>query len=230
MKAVRYADGTIMVSADAPKPGKRQKIILEKGGKEEVYELTRTGQDIFPLKMGIGIYHIKLYEQKTFNIYRYVDETSYILREHPTSWMVEPNQWVPWNQHMDVVREAEAIGKDIPRAQLKFRALMDWIKKNVSYDYIREISIPKKGYVLPDISYCFKNKRGICLDIAGLACSMLRSQAIPCRLVIGKFNNIPHAWIKVTIDGSELLYDPTRALNPKLVKGNKLVYKKEREY
>ena len=42
---------------------------------------------------------------------------------------------------------------------------------------------------------------------------MLRSQGVPARLMIGMADKNYHAWVVVTIDGQERLYDPTAAVN-----------------
>ena len=42
-----------------------------------------------------------------------------------------------------------------------------------------------------------EEKKGICFDYAALMTAMLRSQEIPCKLVVGYAGNVYHAWISV---------------------------------
>ena len=45
-------------------------------------------------------------------------------------------------------------------------------------------------------------KKGICFDYAAVMTAMLRSQNIPCKLVVGYAGTIYHAWIDVYVDGT----------------------------
>ena len=45
------------------------------------------------------------------------------------------------------------------------------------------------------------SKKGICFDYSAVMAAMLRSQGIPCKLVIGYAGKIYHAWIDVYIQG-----------------------------
>ena len=69
-----------------------------------------------------------------------------------------------------------------------------------------------------------ETKKGICFDYAALMTGMLRSQNVPCKLVVGYANKSYHAWISVWsadkgwingaifFDGSDWkLMDPTFA-------------------
>ena len=40
-------------------------------------------------------------------------------------------------------------------------------------------------------------KKGICFDYAALMTGMLRSQGVPCKLVVGYAGTVYHAWINV---------------------------------
>ena len=41
------------------------------------------------------------------------------------------------------------------------------------------------------------NGKGICFDYAALMTGMLRSQSVPCKLVVGYAGDVYHAWISV---------------------------------
>ena len=42
-----------------------------------------------------------------------------------------------------------------------------------------------------------EKKSGICFDYAALMTGMLRSQGVPCKLVVGYAGTVYHAWISV---------------------------------
>lgn len=107
---------------------------------------------------------------------------------------------MPWSEMERMLREQQ------PESEI-IDAITNWIKSNIAYDYIRAATIPKWGNVLPDIDRCFDQRRGICLDIAGMMVAMLRSRYIASRLEIGKCGRMNHAWVRLA-DGT--LYDPTR--------------------
>lgn len=67
--------------------------------------------------------------------------------------------------------------------------------KNLSYDYIKAQNV-KSGY-LPALDKVLEKKKGICFDYAALMTGMLRSQGIPCKLVVGYAGSAYHAWISV---------------------------------
>ena len=57
----------------------------------------------------------------------------------------------------------------------------------------------KSGY-LPDIDEVMRRKQGICFDYAAVMTGMLRSQDVPCKLVVGYAGEVYHAWISVWSD------------------------------
>jgi len=50
---------------------------------------------------------------------------------------------------------------------------------------------------LPVLDTVLADKKGICFDYASLMTAMLRSQGVPCKLVIGYAGSAYHAWISV---------------------------------
>ena len=57
------------------------------------------------------------------------------------------------------------------------------------------------GY-LPVLDTVLAEKKGICFDYAALMAGMLRSQGIPCKLVVGYAGTAYHAWISVWTEAS----------------------------
>ena len=56
------------------------------------------------------------------------------------------------------------------------------------------------GY-LPVLDDVLAEKKGICFDYAALMAGMLRSQGVPCKLVVGYAGSAYHAWISVWTEG-----------------------------
>ena len=70
---------------------------------------------------------------------------------------------------------------------------------NFSYDYDLAAN-PPTGY-LPDVDKVLAARKGICFDYAAVMATLLRSQDIPCKLVVGYAGKIYHAWIDVYVEG-----------------------------
>lgn len=220
---ITHLDGSaIAVSAEhTPKA----RLVIERNGQRDTYQFTDTARDIFPLKYGMGTYTVKLCEPKYKNVYTVVDTMG--VPAITPSWDTCPNQYVYYTEKSGCAQFARTLAKpydEQPESEI-IDAITDWIKSNIAYDYIREATIPKWGNVLPDIDRCFDQRRGICLDIAGMMVAMLRSRYIASRLEIGKFGGKSHAWVRLA-DGT--LFDPTRDMVAQT--RGKNCYKLERFY
>ena len=74
-------------------------------------------------------------------------------------------------------------------------AVYDYVVQNLSYDDEKAATV-QSGY-LPDLDEILEIKKGICFDYASMMTAMLRSQEVPCKLVVGYAGNIYHAWISI---------------------------------
>ena len=54
-----------------------------------------------------------------------------------------------------------------------------------------------KSTVAKLVAGLLEKKSGICFDYAALMTGMLRSQGVPCKLVVGYAGTVYHAWISV---------------------------------
>lgn len=210
-----HLDGPVMTVSAEHTP--KARLVIERSGKKDTYQFTDTSRDIFPMKYGPGVYTVKLCEPKYINVYR-VAESKHIT-VYSSAWDTAPNQYVYYTPGSGCVQLARTMVRSAD-------VVMGWIKNHIAYDYIRAATIPKRGNVLPDIDRCFDQRRGICLDIAGMMVAMLRSMGIASRLEIGKCGRMNHAWVRLA-DGT--LCDPTKRLAsyPKKAAGP---YKAERFY
>ena len=78
----------------------------------------------------------------------------------------------------------------------KVGLVYEWVVTNLTYDFNRAKTV-QPGY-LPDVDSVMAEKKGICFDYAALMASMLRSQGVPVKLVVGYTSQgVYHAWINV---------------------------------
>ena len=78
--------------------------------------------------------------------------------------------------------------------------MYDYVVGGFTYDKVRARTVAS-GY-LPNIDSVLAQKKGICFDYAAVMAAMLRSQNIPCKLVVGYTGELYHAWINVYTDES----------------------------
>ena len=74
-------------------------------------------------------------------------------------------------------------------------AVYDYVVENFTYD--DELAATVKSGYLPVLDQVLERKEGICFDYAAVMTAMLRSQQVPCKLVVGYAGEIYHAWISV---------------------------------
>ena len=77
----------------------------------------------------------------------------------------------------------------------KLEVVYSYVTSNYSYDTQLAQTV-SSGYV-PSLDHMLEVKKGICFDYAALMTGMLRSQSIPCKLVVGYAGSAYHAWISV---------------------------------
>lgn len=93
----------------------------------------------------------------------------------------------------------------------KIRAVVKYIQTNIEYDHDLAGTVDSTYATSPDRTL-FKQK-GICTDTAALTAAMLRSQGIPCRIIIGTYQDERHAWIQVYTQHGQWVYiDPQNGL------------------
>ena len=108
---------------------------------------------------------------------------------------LRPNQYVNYSAASDAVAVAAQLTRDMSEPLEKVGAVYDYVVKTLSYDAQKAMSV-QSGY-LPVLDDVLESKKGICFDYAALMTGMLRSQSVPCKLVVGFADNAYHAWISV---------------------------------
>ncbi len=189
------SDGYIMVQYTAD-TAKKLKVLVQGPTTQYQYNLTPEEWESLPLSDGNGSYQVGLYENVKGNSYSKViavtieaelsDEFAPFLRS---------NQYVDFEDAPKTVRKAATLCKKCKDPLDKVKAVYTFVVGNLKYDKKLAASV-KSGY-LPDLDSVLKKKKGICFDYAALMTGMLRSQGVPCKLVIGYAGTAYHAWINV---------------------------------
>lgn len=219
---VQYFDGKLGVDASNISEGyftawatggaKRLKLRVSRGQDTFTYDLNTEGrQEVFPLQLGSGGYEISLYENisgKKYASAGVIRVSAEFSREDVP--FLYPNVYVNYGQDSPAVAKADELCADKSPKEA-YQAICDYIQTEYVYDYIKAVTVSPGE--MPDIQGCFENKMGICQDLSAMIVAMLRSQGISSRLMIGYADANYHAWTSTNIDGEELFYDPTAALN-----------------
>lgn len=218
--------GYIMVLYTGACTGKVKFRITGPDSRLYTYDLGgKSGYQTIPLTAGGGSYTLQAFEQAYGNEYYLVYSGSIYADIHNDFLpYLYPNQFVNFSENdksTQIARSLAAVSAD----EISFiEYVYNYTMETITYDDYKAANV-KAGY-LPDNTATIDTASGICFDYASLMVSMLRSQNIPAKLVIGWSGNIYHAWINVytessgwingiiRFDGSEWkLMDPTFADN-----------------
>ena len=207
------ADGYVMVRYTASTT-KRLKVQVK--GPTTTYTYNITPGDAwttFPLSDGNGTYQVVVYENISGSKYATVlsQSISVSLKD----------EFAPFLRP-----KAKELTAGKTEALDKVAAVYDFVIQNITYD--KQLAATVQSGYLPVLDSVLEKKTGICFDYAALMTGMLRSQGVPCKLVVGYAGTAYHAWISVWsekdgwIDGvvyfdgtSWQRMDPTFAANGK---------------
>lgn len=188
-------DGYVMVIFSAPTD---KKIKSQVTGPTATYTYTIAPGEwtTFPLSDGNGAYCIKVFENIVDS--RYAQVLSADLSVHLNDEFapfIRPNQYVNYENAENTIATAAKLTAGAEDLLDKVGRIYDYVVGTISYDYEKAETV-KSGY-LPDLDVVLKEQKGICFDYASLMTGMLRSQGIPCKLVVGYAGDVYHAWISV---------------------------------
>ena len=194
--ASNTSDGYIMVRYTGSAAKVKLRIIKDT---TYYYDLSLSGNyEVFPLSMGSGTYSVDVLEN--------VSGTSYV-QAHSASIGVSlsssfapflrPNQFVNYNGSTTAISKAAELCTGYSTDLQKLDRIYNFVINNFTYDTYKASTV-QSGY-LPDLNSVYAQRKGICFDYAALMAAMLRSQNIPCKLVVGWASSSYHAWINVYI-------------------------------
>lgn len=200
--ASNLAEGYLTVAYTGGK-NVRIKVQITKTGSATTYTYDLNNQgaaETFPLTEGDGTYSVKVYENTTGNKYAQAHSATVTLKLRSQFLpFLYPNQYVNYADGSKTVAKAAELIQGKTGDLEKVQAVYDFVTNNFTYDY--ELAKTVQSGYLPDVDKVLEAKKGICFDYAAVMSAMLRSQNIPCKLVVGYAGEIYHAWINVYIEG-----------------------------
>ncbi len=194
------------------KSNKKMKMRVIKGKVSLTYDLNSKAEyECFPFQLGNGKYEISLYENVSGKKYTAAGKiTVNVKLSDENGPFLYPNQYVNYTATTKAVLQADKMCKDLSPKKA-FNEICSFMKSSFVYDFVKAATI--KAGELPDIDGSYDKHMGVCQDLSAIMIAMLRSQGIPSKLMIGYAGKQYHAWTVTIIDGEEVFYDPTAALN-----------------
>ncbi len=188
-------DGYVMVKFTAS-TAKRLKVQVQGPAVTYTYNIKPGEWTVFPLSDGNGNYQFKVYENIKENKYTVVASVGKnVALKDEFAPFIRPNQYVNYSQASKMVALSQELTKDITDPLKKVEVVYDFVINSLTYDK-EKASTVSSGYI-PVLDEILESKKGICFDYAALMTGMLRSQGIPCKLVVGYAGTVYHAWISV---------------------------------
>ena len=190
------ADGYVMVRYTAA-TDKRLKVQVKGPTTTYTYNIT-VGPDwtTFPLSDGDGGYQVIVYENVSGTKYATVLSQSMTVElKDEFAPFLRPNQYVDYESAPATVAKAAELTAGKTDALSKVAAIYDFVVKELTYD--KQLAATVQSGYLPVLDTVLAKKTGICFDYAALMTGMLRSQGVPCKLVVGYAGTAYHAWISV---------------------------------
>ena len=192
-------NGYVMVRV-TDKKAKKLKVQVKSKNTTYTYNLAADGQwDTYPLSEGDGNYQVTIYENLSGTKYStLLSVSTKVTLADQFEPFLRPNQYVDYASAPNTVAKAKELTAGKKDNMEKVAAVYDYVVKNLTYDYKQAASV-QSGYV-PVLDTVLAKKSGICFDYAALMTGMLRSQGVPCKLVVGYAGTTYHAWISVYSD------------------------------
>ena len=200
--ASNLGEGFLSVKYTGGKTVKIKVQITKTGGTTYTYNLNNAGNfETFPVTEGDGDYTVKVFENTTGDKYAtaYSTTVSVKLRDQFLPFLYT-NQYVNFTSESKVVAKAAELTKGKTDDLAKVTEIYHYAVNNITYDY--ELAKTVQSGYLPDVDAVMAKGKGICFDYAAVMSAMLRSQGIPCKLVVGYAGKTYHAWINVYIAGT----------------------------
>lgn len=204
-KAVYSGKNTVLDASNASQgyvmakyTGSNSKIKVQvTKGTTYTYNLNaRAAYEVFPLTEGNGTYTVKVFENISGTKYSQVlSQSINVNLANQYLPFLYPNQYVNFNASSKTVAKGLSLTKGITDDLKKVEKIYDFTVDNITYDKAKASSV-QSGY-LPNVDSVLASGKGICFDYAAVMVTMLRSQNIPTKLVVGYAGDVYHAWIDV---------------------------------
>ena len=193
-------DGYVMVRYTA-ETEKRLKVLVKGPSTTYSYNLPVGQWTVFPLSDGNGEYTVGIYRNITGFKYATILTASFDARlADEFAPFLRPNQYVNYSDSTLALHTGLDITAGLDDPLEKVEAVYHYVITTLEYDHEKAAAV-KSGY-LPDLDQVLSAGKGICFDYAALMAAILRSQEVPCKLVVGYAGSIYHAWISVWTEES----------------------------
>ena len=203
--------GIISVKYNSPNTSKKAKVLVVYGDQKYQYNIKSGSSFVnFPLQLGNGSYKVGVYEQIEDTKYSQVTETSVNLSLNDSSKVFLTSiQLINWGDKMNTVTLARELTKNKKTDADKVEVCYQYMVQQFSYDFVKMKNV-EYDYI-PVIDDVLKKKLGICYDYAAVFASMLRSQGIKCKLIMGYTSKVKeyHAWNEVYVKDKWVVVDTT---------------------
>jgi hypothetical protein len=176
------------------------KVQITNAGSDDgtyTYDLNPDGEyQALPLSQGDGKYDVAVYTNIEGNKYAVAAQKTVSMKlKDEFSPFLRPSQYVDYNADSKCVAKAEELAGGAKSDMGAAEQIYLYVVDNVTYDYDKASTV-QSGY-LPDVDETLESGKGICFDFASLTTAMLRSQGIPCKLIIGYAGTAYHSWIAI---------------------------------
>ncbi len=188
-------DGYVMVRYTASTT-QRLKALVQGPTTQYRYNLTPGQWATLPLSDGNGTYQVGVYENVRDTSYAaVVTQTISAAMTDEFAPFLRSNQYVDFESAPNTIARAAELCAGIADPLEKVKAVYAFVVGNLTYD--RQLAATVKSGYLPVLDTVLAKRSGICFDYAALMTGMLRSQGVPCKLVVGYAGTAYHAWISV---------------------------------
>ncbi len=207
---VTYGNGKVTVDASNISQGYvmvkysggagKIKVQITKDAVTYTYDLNaRDAYEVFPFSEGDGTYTLKVFEHVSGNQYAQAfSQTLSVAMPDPFAPFLTPNQYVNFSEGSAAVQAGTQAAAGTADEIGVVTGIYNYVIGNITYDNEKAATV-QSGY-LPNVDQVLAERKGICFDYASLMATMLRSQDIPTKLVIGYTGGLYHAWINVYIE------------------------------
>lgn len=190
-----HSQGYIMVCHHG-QTDQRLKVLLKGPTTTYQYDLPQGQWVVLPLSDGDGSYQAGIYRNTQGTAYAMVMLTQFETElQDEFAPFLRPNQYVNYLNAPNTVSQGAVLCDGRSHPLEKVEAVYNYVVQNLRYDDEKAATV-QSGY-LPDLDRILEIRKGICFDYAAMMTAMLRSQQVPCKLVVGYAGEIYHAWISV---------------------------------
>ena len=173
--------------------------ISDSGKPSYNYHIQDFGQfGTYPLSLGNGEYIIKVLEWVSGkDYYSILEKVVTVTIDNEFLPFLHPNAYVNFNENSKAVLKGQELAEGTYTDIEVITNIFDFVTSNIKYDddLATKVTTNEISVYFPDIDRTLDTKKGICWDYASLMASMLRSQGIPTKLVMGHVGEVYHAWI-----------------------------------